>query len=109
MEKTGDPTTRAPELCVEVMSETNTPAEMTEKRRLYREAGAEEVWIVDREGAVRFFGEEGQDQSALSPAFPSHVDAYVDRCREESRLRMSLLRCLFSTTGAPTTRSWDVR
>ena len=75
MEKTGDPTTRAPELCVEVMSETNTQEEMSEKRRLYRDAGAEEVWIVDREGTVRFFGDEERDQSALSPEFPSQVDA----------------------------------
>lgn len=75
MEETGDPPTLAPEICVEVLSETNTEAEMREKRRLYRDAGAEEVWIVDREGAVRFFVEEEQDQSALCPAFPSHVDA----------------------------------
>jgi Uma2 family endonuclease len=75
MGKTGDPTTRAPELCVGIMSETNTEEEMTEKRRLYRDAGAEEIWIVDREGSVRFFGEEKQDQSDLSPQFSSYVDA----------------------------------
>jgi len=75
MVKTGDPPTLAPEICVEVLSEANTEDEMHEKRRLYRDAGAEEVWIVDREGAVRFFGEEERDQSAFSPEFPSHVDA----------------------------------
>jgi len=31
---------------------------MEEKRWLYRDAGAEEVWIIDQEGDVRFFGDE---------------------------------------------------
>ena len=75
MEATGDPTTQAPELCVEVMSESNTDEEMTEKRRLYRDAGAEEVWVVDADGRVRFFGDEELDQSTLAPDFPNQVDA----------------------------------
>ncbi|MFB6249426.1 MAG: Uma2 family endonuclease [Salinibacter sp.] len=74
MEATGDPTTQAPELCVEVMSETNTLEEMTEKRRLHGDAGAEEVWIVDQEGHVRFFGEKDRERSALAPSFPPRLD-----------------------------------
>lgn len=74
MEETGDPPTRAPEICVEVMSETNTQEEMTEKRRLYRDAGAEEVWVVDADGQVRFFADEELDQSALAPDFPTRVE-----------------------------------
>lgn len=74
MEATGDPPTRAPEIYVEVLSEANTQDEMQEKQRLYWDAGAEEVWIVDRDGSVRFFGDEERDQSALSPEFPAHVD-----------------------------------
>lgn len=73
MEATGDPTTQAPELCVEVMSETNTPEEMTEKRRLYREAGAKEVWIVDPEEHVQFFDEEERQRSTLLPKFPEQL------------------------------------
>ena len=70
MEETGDPTTLAPEICVEGMSDTNDWAEMEEKIDLYRSAGAEEVWVVDEEGKVRFFGEEEREQSALAPDFP---------------------------------------
>ena len=40
----------APEICVEVMSQTNTPEEMAQKRRLYFEKGAQEVWIARRMG-----------------------------------------------------------
>lgn len=73
MEATGDPTTLAPEICVEVMSDTNTEAEMQQKRSLYLQAGADEVWIVDREGQVRFFGEAEMEHSSLVPDYPSRV------------------------------------
>lgn len=70
MRETGDPSTLAPELCVEVMSDSNTMEEMDAKRTLYREAGAEEVWVVEQDGHVRFFAEEEIEQSAIAPAFP---------------------------------------
>jgi len=70
MKQTGDPTTLAPEICVEVMSDSNDWDEMEEKIALYRAAGAEEVWVVDEEGNVRFFGEEEREQSDLAPDFP---------------------------------------
>jgi Uma2 family endonuclease len=73
MEKTEDPPTRAPEICVEVMSDANSDEEMREKRRLYRDAGAEEVWIVNSEGHVQFFAEVELDQSSLAPEFPIEV------------------------------------
>lgn len=73
MEQTGDPTTLAPEVCIEVMSESNDWEEMQEKRSLYREAGAEEVWIVDQDGQVRFFAEEEMETSELAPDFPKHL------------------------------------
>jgi len=72
MQKTGDPSTLAPEICVEVMSESNDWEEMRSKRELYREAGAEEVWVVD-EGTVRFFGEEEISQSKIAPGFPDQL------------------------------------
>lgn len=74
MEATGDPSTLAPEICVEVMSPTNTEAEMREKRQLYREIGAEEVWVVDEEGRIRFYEEEEIDQSAIAPSCPNHIE-----------------------------------
>ena len=36
----------APEVCVEVMCPSNTEAEIEEKRALYLESGAQEVWFA---------------------------------------------------------------
>jgi Uma2 family endonuclease len=36
---------RAPEICVEIISLSNRVSEIEEKRVLYFEAGAQEVWI----------------------------------------------------------------
>jgi Uma2 family endonuclease len=49
------PLPRAPEICVEVFSPGNVQAEITEKTRAYFSAGAEEVWHVAQDGAIRFF------------------------------------------------------
>lgn len=45
----------APEICVEVLSTGNTRGEMEEKRRLYFEAGAKEVWLCDGKGKLSFY------------------------------------------------------
>lgn len=73
MRETGDPPTLAPEICIEVMSENNDWDEMHEKRELYLEAGAEEVWVVTEEGEIRFFGEEEMEASELIPEFPTEM------------------------------------
>ncbi|MCS3669322.1 Uma2 family endonuclease [Salinibacter ruber] len=73
MKETGDPTTLAPEICVEVMSESNDWEEMEEKADLYRKAGAEEVWIVDGEEKVHFIAEEEMEGSEIAPGFPRSV------------------------------------
>jgi Uma2 family endonuclease len=66
--------TIAPEICVEVLSPANTRAEIEEKRRLYFEAGADEVWIVSPSGEVAFFGPGGEmEKSAICPGFPALV------------------------------------
>ena len=41
--------TAAPEICIEVHSASNTRNEIEEKRRLYFEAGAGEVWLCERD------------------------------------------------------------
>jgi len=74
MAETGDPATRAPELCVEVMSDSNTDDEMREKRALYRAIGAEEVWVVSEDGTIRFFGEAERGASAIAPSCPAELD-----------------------------------
>ncbi len=50
----------APEICVEVLSPSNSTKEIDEKRAAYLAAGALEVWVVDPIGkAIAFFGPEG--------------------------------------------------
>lgn len=53
------PFTRAPELCVEVVSPSNTAREIEDKVRAYLAAGAREVWVVNEDGALKCFGPEG--------------------------------------------------
>lgn len=66
----------APEICVEVLSPSNTDAEMRTKRQLYFEAGAEEVWICDREGAVCFYASDHPNTPlAVSPRCPTFPNA----------------------------------
>jgi Uma2 family endonuclease len=66
---------QAPEICVEVLSPSNTEAEITEKRALYFDAGAREVWICDRDGSITFFNapDSTAPASSLCPAFPKLV------------------------------------
>jgi Uma2 family endonuclease len=72
--ETGDPPTRAPDVCVEVMSDSNDEDEMHEKRALYLSAGALEVWIVGQDGTVRFYTDEGKvAASNLIPDFPDQL------------------------------------
>jgi Uma2 family endonuclease len=50
----------APEICVEVLSPSNSTKEIDDKRCAYLAAGALEVWIVDPVGrTIAFFGPEG--------------------------------------------------
>jgi Uma2 family endonuclease len=54
------PYTRAPELCIEVVSPSNSRKELREKVAAYLEAGAVEVWIVfPQSKRIEFHGLEG--------------------------------------------------
>ena len=67
--------TVAPEICVEILSPSNTAAEMLEKSLLHFEAGAAEVWTCDLQGNVRFFAPSGElERSLLAPAFPRSIE-----------------------------------
>jgi Uma2 family endonuclease len=68
--------TLAPEICVEVLSPYNDEEEMTEKRALYFEAGAREVWICSEKGRMTFYNPSGllADGSLFCPGFPSLVE-----------------------------------
>ena len=64
----------APPVCVEVKSRWNTAAEMAEKVTLYLAKGAQEVWVCERDGRLRFFGHEGERAaSVLVPDAPATV------------------------------------
>ncbi|MEO6036698.1 MAG: Uma2 family endonuclease [Verrucomicrobiota bacterium] len=66
----------APEICVEVLSPSNARAEMEFKKELYLKAGAQEYWVCDEIGALRFFNTTGElEHSVLCPAFPSQLEA----------------------------------
>jgi hypothetical protein len=67
----------APEICVEVLSPSNTEAEIREKVALYFDAGAREVWLCAQSGAMSFFfGGDAQPTPAseLCPRFPKQVE-----------------------------------
>jgi Uma2 family endonuclease len=56
----GKPFTRAPGLCIEVASPSNSRQELSEKVAAYLAAGAVEVWIVlPRSKRFEFYGRDG--------------------------------------------------
>lgn len=50
----------APEICVEIISPSNSQEEMQDKIRLFIEAGAKEAWLVTEEGDVSYYNVTGQ-------------------------------------------------
>ena len=68
---------RSPELCVEVVSPSNTEAEIQEKMALYFDAGAQEVWLCAASGAMSFFGPGAAHHlsaSEICPQFPNQIE-----------------------------------
>lgn len=64
----------APEVCVEVISPSNSRAELEEKRQLYFDAGAQEVWFCNDDGTMEFFTPAGDAaNSLLAPSFPASI------------------------------------
>jgi Uma2 family endonuclease len=67
---------QAPEICVEVLSPSNTKAEIQEKMALYFDAGAKEVWVCAGSGALSFFGPgpaQSLRASGLCPRMPRQI------------------------------------
>jgi Uma2 family endonuclease len=61
----------APDLCIEVLSPTNTRAEIAEKVAAYLAAGAREVWVVGADGVPEIHGGDGRvATSALGFVLP---------------------------------------
>ena len=64
----------APEICVEIISPTNMLEEQMHKGDLYLQAGAQEFWLCDELGNMRFFDASGPlERSLLCPEFPVKV------------------------------------
>ena len=65
----------APEICVEIQSQSNTHEELADKHRVYLEAGVQEFWICNEGGHLRFWDHTGAlEGSRLAPAFPTQID-----------------------------------
>jgi Uma2 family endonuclease len=72
----GTPFPRSPEICVEIISPSNTRAEMDARKTLLFSQGAHEVWFCNLEGELRFFELAGQlERSAIVSDFPSRLEA----------------------------------
>lgn len=67
----------APKICIEILSPRNSDREMEAKKQLYFDAGAEEVWICDLEGHMKFFEKATPDRQSVRskrcPAFSQPI------------------------------------
>lgn len=50
----------APEICIEIVSPSNSQAEMDEKIQLYLNQGAKEVWLCSQAGVLSYYSEQGK-------------------------------------------------
>jgi len=65
----------APEVCVEIVSPSNSQEEMRQKVDLYLAKGAKEVWICSEDGSVSFRSYEGEiPGSKVIPGMPPKVE-----------------------------------
>jgi Uma2 family endonuclease len=76
---TANPYPEAPEIVVEVLSESNSRAEIEEKKVLYFARGAKEFWLCTEAGEMFFYSPSAQlGQSLLVPDFPALVELPFD-------------------------------
>ncbi|WP_339134814.1 MAG: Uma2 family endonuclease [Candidatus Electrothrix sp. GW3-4] len=62
------PYPKAPEICIEIVSTSNSKAEITGKVELYLAKGAQEVWVVYEDGRITTFSHIGEiKKSSLVP------------------------------------------
>ena len=76
LEAHGDesPFAKASEICVEVQSPPDPWREMEERVQLYLARGAQEVWICEPSGRLRFFAHEGETgRSPLAPEASTEI------------------------------------
>ncbi len=62
------PYPKAPEICIEIVSPSNSKAEITEKVNLYLAKGAHEVWVIYEDNRMHTFSHTGEiERSSISP------------------------------------------
>lgn len=64
----------APEICVEIISPSNSQEEMQDKVGLFIRAGANEVWVVTEAGEVSYHDNTGQ---ILSSSYGINLDELI--------------------------------
>ncbi len=68
------PYDEAPELCVEILSPSNSEKDMEEKIMLYLAKGAKEVWVCDEQGKLAYYSYRGRlEKSQLFPTMPTEI------------------------------------
>ncbi len=71
---TETPFSSGPEICLEILSPSNSTEEMKIKRQLYFDAGAKEFWQCDQDGVISFFDRDGELQSSeIAPSIPKRM------------------------------------
>lgn len=69
------PYSMTPEICVEIVSPSNSQAEISEKITLYLAKGAQEVWVCDGDGHMTFHCHAGElAKSKLVSRFPKTIE-----------------------------------
>ena len=62
------PYPKAPEICIEIVSPSNSKAEITEKVNLYLAKGAMEVWVVYSDHQIQTYSHIGEiEKSSIAP------------------------------------------
>jgi Uma2 family endonuclease len=65
----------APEICVEIISPSNTKEEINQKVQLYFAQGAKEVWLCDLNGKIEMQNKNGLlEHSEIAPMFPKQLE-----------------------------------
>ncbi len=65
----------APEICIEIISPSNSRKEIREKIELYTNQGAQEVWTCNLDGLMQFYtAKETLEHSTLIPVFPMQLE-----------------------------------
>ena len=67
----------SPEICVEILSPSNSREQMLGKMQLYFAAGAQEVWLCSEDGDMEFFRYDNigpEPDSKLCAGFTKYID-----------------------------------